>query len=61
MDSSTTDLGGVLWLIIDVVAVAALGAAIAYSAWMWRHRRKTASQRRLTEEAVREIYQRDDD
>jgi hypothetical protein len=30
MDSSTTDLGGVLWLIIDVVAVAALGAAIAY-------------------------------
>lgn len=44
MENSSTDWGAVLWLIIDVVAVVALGIAIVYSAWMWRHRRKTPAQ-----------------
>ena len=42
------DLGGPLWLLIDVVAVLALGAAIAYGTMSWKRRRN------LTLESVRD-------
>lgn len=33
------DAGGILWLIIDVVLVAALGAALVYGTMHYRNRR----------------------
>jgi hypothetical protein len=55
------DLGGPLWLLIDVVAVLALAAAIAYGTVSWRRRRNPALEqarddatKRLFEESGRE-------
>jgi type II secretory pathway pseudopilin PulG len=48
------DQGGWLWLIIDVIFVAILGAALVWGTLMWRSRR----QRAHTEQATRDMYRR---
>ncbi len=53
------ELGGWLWIVIDVVAVAVLGAAIAYAAMQWRHRRKDAAAQIARDRATRELYRQE--
>jgi hypothetical protein len=49
------DAGGWLWLVIDVVFVAALAAALVYGATTWRKRRNATSER-VRDNATRELY-----
>lgn len=58
------DAGGALWATITVVFVIALGAALAYGAWTWRHaprdpetmaRKDAATRRNYSEDAVEEV------
>ena len=53
------DFGGPWWLVIDVVAVAILGAAIAYGVVSWRVRR-SAAEERAREAATKELYTKPD-
>jgi hypothetical protein len=48
------DIGGSLWLIIDVVFVALLAAAMIYGLYNWRQRKKT----KITEEAEKQAVDR---
>ena len=48
------DPGGWLWLVIDVVFVAALAGAMIWGTLMWRSRR----QRDHTEQATKDLYRR---
>jgi hypothetical protein len=48
--------GGWLWLLIDVGFVAVLGAAIAYG--MVHVRRRSARQKKQTDQATRDLYDR---
>jgi hypothetical protein len=41
------DLGGPWWLVVDVVAVAILGAAIAYGLISWRSFRYAIAEKRI--------------
>jgi hypothetical protein len=50
------DVGGWLWLVIDVIGVAALAGTIIYATMMWRRRRKDPAFKRRQEEAIRENY-----
>jgi len=45
------DLGGSLWIVIDVLFVTALAAALAYGAMQW-HRVKDSRRQRLRREAA---------
>ena len=49
------DLGGINWLIIDVVAVVILGLVIAWAVMRTRSKGKASSPER-TERATRELY-----
>jgi hypothetical protein len=49
------DLGGINWLIIDVVAVVILGLVIAWAVMRTRSKGKQSSPER-TERATRELY-----
>jgi hypothetical protein len=51
------ELGAWLWIVIDVVAVAALAAGIVYGAMQWRARRKDAAARAARDRATRALYQ----
>jgi len=55
------DWGGWMWFIIDVVAVAILGGAIAYGASMWRHRPRDRKTEQASDEATRKLYHPHDD
>jgi hypothetical protein len=51
------DLGGALWIIIDIVFVAMLAGALAFGAFQW-HRIKDDRRRRLRRDAAtRENYE----
>jgi hypothetical protein len=53
-----TDLGGQLWLLI-VVAVVALGAALAYGTMAWRRRRNRALEE-VRDDATERLYEQGD-
>jgi len=48
---------GWMWLIIDVVLVAALAAGLVYGVAMWRHHYRDRATQRLRDEATRRLYQ----
>ena len=54
------DIGGYLWLIIDVVLVAILAGAILWGNHQWRHKRRDRAMRRAENEAVKRVYREDD-
>jgi hypothetical protein len=53
------DFGGPWWLVIDVVAVAILGAAIAYGV-IWSRKRRSAAEERRRDAATKELYTKPD-
>jgi hypothetical protein len=53
------DFGGPWWLVIDVVAVAILGAAIVYGV-IWSRTRRSAAEERESEAATKELYTKPD-
>ncbi len=53
MDS---DVGGWLWLVIDVVFVAVLIAALIYGTVMWRTRRNGRALEQASEQATKTLY-----
>lgn len=50
------DYGGYLWLIIDVLFVAALGAAIVWGTHTWRKRRRDRTTKQTEREAIDRAY-----
>jgi len=54
-----TEVGGLLWLIVDVVFVAVLGALIVYGVYQWRRRPRDAATREVSDNAVRREYHRE--
>jgi anti-sigma-K factor RskA len=51
------EAGGWMWILVNVGAVAVLGAALAYGVWTWKARRSPAVERlrrRKTEELHRQ-------
>ena len=51
------DASGWMWFIINVLFVAALGAAMIYGTMMWRKRRSRGMQQ-VRDEKTRELYGR---
>ena len=51
------EAGGWLWLIIDVMLVAALGIGIAYGILAWRRRRKDPAMENVRDAATRRAYE----
>jgi hypothetical protein len=51
------DAGGWLWLIIDVILVAALGIGIAYGIIAWRRRRKNPTIEGVRDAATHRAYE----
>lgn len=50
------DPGGPLWLLIDVLAVGALGAAIAYGTAAWRRRRNRGLEQ-VRDDATKKLFE----
>jgi hypothetical protein len=50
--------GGWLWFVIDVIAVAILGAAMLYGVASWRNRNRSLDP--LREESTRQLYREED-
>ena len=53
-------IGGYMWLIIDVLLVAALAAAILWGTHQWRQRRRDRASRQSETEAVKRVYRQED-
>jgi hypothetical protein len=53
------DIGGWLWVVIDVIAVAVLAGALIYGGSMWARRRRDPAIRQAQERATRELYQKE--
>lgn len=53
------EFGGWMWIVINVGAVAVLGAALAYGVSVWRGRRSAALER-LRDRKTEELQQRPD-
>jgi mannose/fructose/N-acetylgalactosamine-specific phosphotransferase system component IIC len=53
------DFSGPWWLVVDLIAVAILGTAMAYGVISWRKRR-SASEERRREAATKELYTKPD-
>ena len=53
---SAMDWGEWMWFVIDLVAVAILGGAIAYGSVMWRQRPQDPETQRRSDETTRELY-----
>jgi hypothetical protein len=51
--------GGYMWLIIDVIAVAALAGALIYARAQWKSRRRDPAAEKAAERATRELYARE--
>jgi hypothetical protein len=49
------DIGGPLWALIDVIAVAVLAAALVYGMMAWRRRRNRALEE-VRDEATRKLF-----
>ena len=50
------DYGGWMWLVIDVVMVAALAAALLYGIGMWRKRHRDRTTQEVRDEATERLY-----
>jgi hypothetical protein len=50
------ELGGGLWLLIDVVLVVLLAAAMIYGIMKWRQRRRDPTMQNVREDATRRVY-----
>jgi len=50
------NLGGWLWLVIDVVMVVLLGAALIYGIVKWRQRRRDLALQQLRDREARRMY-----
>jgi hypothetical protein len=55
-----TDEGGWLWLVIDVLLVAALAGALVYATVSWSKRRRNPATERASREATKEMYHHDE-
>jgi len=55
MDS---DAGGWLWLVIDVILVAALALGLLHGTMMWRRRRTNPSLEEVSQRATERLYER---
>jgi hypothetical protein len=55
-----TDEGGWLWLVIDVLLVAALAGALVYGVSMWRRKRSEPATERAAREATKAMYHHED-
>ena len=53
-------IGGYMWLIIDVLLVAALAAGILWGTHQWRQRRRERGTSRSETEAVKRVYRQED-
>lgn len=51
------DIGGFLWLIIDVSFVLALGAVLIYGIYEWRRRRRSRVTEEVEQRAVDRAYE----
>jgi uncharacterized iron-regulated membrane protein len=51
------DVGGWLWLVIDVIFVAALAGALIYGTVMWRRRSRNPVLEQARDEATRRLYE----
>lgn len=51
---------GWLWLIIDVVLVAALAAGLIYGTMMWRSRSRNRAVQQVRDEATKDLYRQGD-
>lgn len=49
------DIGGPLWALIDIIAVAILAAALVYGTMAWRRRRNRALEE-VRDEATRKLF-----
>ncbi len=49
------DVSGWMWLIVDVIFVAALAAALLYGMMMWRKRRSRGMEQ-VRDDKTRELY-----
>ena len=54
-----TDLGGILWMVIDVLFVVVLAAALVYAIYQWHRRPRDSATREASDEAVRKEYHRE--
>ncbi|HEY7747946.1 MAG TPA: hypothetical protein VH933_04655 [Aestuariivirgaceae bacterium] len=55
-DRLLMDIGGYLWLIIDVLFVAGLAAAIIYASYHWRRKSKSRETEEAEKQAVKRVY-----
>ena len=53
-------IGGYMWLIINVLLVAALAGAILWGTHQWRHKRHDRAARQAEKEAVKRVYREED-
>jgi hypothetical protein len=51
------DLGGALWIVIDVLFVTALAGALAYGAFQWNRIKDDRHRRQSRDAATRENYE----
>ncbi len=55
-----SEASGWLWLIIDVILVAALAGGLIYGTMMWRSRSKNRAVQQVRDEATKDLYQQRD-
>ena len=53
-------IGGYMWLIIDVVLVAALAIAILWGTHQWRRKRRDRAAREAEKDAVERVYREEE-
>jgi uncharacterized iron-regulated membrane protein len=53
-------IGGYMWLIIDVLFVAALAGAILWGTHRWRQKRRDQAAQEAEREAVERVYREDE-
>ena len=56
----TGDIGGWLWIVIDVVFVAVLAVAIAYGTVVWRRRAKSPGAQQARDRATERLYEQEE-
>lgn len=55
-----SEASGWLWLIIDVILVAALAGGLIYGTMMWRSRSRNRAVQQVRDEATKDLYQQRD-
>ncbi len=54
------ELGGWMWILMNVGLVVLLGAALGYGMWTWRARRRSPAMDRLRDRKTEELKNRRD-